>query len=367
MGLFPDVPLVHLHSVTVTTTHLRVLAALTVWSACQHSAPPGTETVSTPPAGAPSDAAAPSPHDVGALAPSLTLTKLDGGTINLADLYGTKPVYLKFWATWCIPCREQMPKFKRIYDAVGDKITVIAVNDGFNDDEAAVRAFRDEWGLHMPIVVDDGRLAAALDLSVTVQHVVIGNDARIVYRDAEDGDALDEALRKVMETSSPGGHAVGRTPPAVPKAFRTGDVVDLHTTSIDGAPISLGRTRDGRPRAVMFFSTWSESYLVTHFPQRAEACRRVREDVEKLAAAGDVEWLGIAGGPWQTPEDVTEYKTTMKTKLPLALDADGSLFRAFGVHQIPTVALLDRDGRLVRLVGPEDRDLAGAVHALTAH
>jgi hypothetical protein len=61
---------------------------------------------------------------------------------------------------------------------------------------------------------------------------------------------------------------------------------------------------------------------------------------------------------------VVEYRTKTNTRLPLALDPDGSLFRTFGVHQIPTVALLDREGRLVRIVGPDDLDLAAAVHAL---
>jgi peroxiredoxin len=360
--------------VTVTSKlwpHVRVLAALALWcSACQRTgAPPRETAASTQAAGARDDAAhtpaAPSPHDVGALAPVLTLKTLDGATIDLASLYGTKPVYLKFWATWCIPCREQMPKFKRIYDAIGDRVHVIAVNDGFNDEAAAVRAFRDQHGLRMPIVVDDGRLAAALDLQVTVQHVVIGRDARIVYRDDKDGDELDEALQKVIATPELGGATVGRRPAAVRPAFRPGDLVEaVAVKTLDGTPIPLGRTGAGRPRAVLFFSTWSEEYLETHFPERARACRRVREEVEQLAATGEVQWLGIAGGPWQTTDDVVEYRTKTNTRLPLALDADGSLFRTFGVHQVPTVALLDREGRLVRIVGPDDLDLAAAAHAL---
>jgi len=354
--------------------HVWVLAALALWCACQHARPPvatDPEAASTPQAAAPPTASEPKPagpHDVGALAPALTLKTLDGETIDLARLYGTKPVYLKFWATWCLPCREQMPKFKRIFDQVGDKMWVIAVNTGFNDEDAAVRAFRDQFGLRMPIVVDDGRLAAALDLQVTVQHVVIGRDARIVYRDHKDGDELDAALQKVMAEPGPNARTAGRAPAAIRPAVRTGEVVQgIATTTIDGAPLSIGRVRDGKPRAVMFFSTWSEEYLETHFPQRAAACRRVREQVERLAAAGDVDWLGVAGGPWQERDDVVEYRTKTHTRFPLALDADGSVFRAFGVRQIPSVALLDRDGKLVRIVGPEDRDLADAVHALATH
>ena len=45
--------------------------------------------------------------------PAATLTSIDGERIELARYYGKQPVYLKFWATWCVPCREQMPAFEK--------------------------------------------------------------------------------------------------------------------------------------------------------------------------------------------------------------------------------------------------------------
>jgi quercetin dioxygenase-like cupin family protein len=71
--------------------------------------------------------------------PDLVLKTIDGKTIDLAKLCGRKPVYLKFWATWCVPCREQMPGFEHDYETLGDRIAFIAVNAGFNDTESAVR------------------------------------------------------------------------------------------------------------------------------------------------------------------------------------------------------------------------------------
>jgi thiol-disulfide isomerase/thioredoxin len=294
----------------------------------------------------------------------MILHTIDGETIDLAKLYGTKPVYLKFWATWCVPCREQMPGFKRIYDAVGDRMHVIAVNDGLNDEEPVVRAFREQNGLRMPLVIDDGKLAAALELQVTVQHVVIGRDARLVYVDWEDGPKLDAALQKVLSEPAPSAVATGR-PVAVRPAFRRGDLVQgLQATGIDGAAVPVGPSHDGRPRALVLFSTWCESYLKTSRPQTSQACRRVREEVDRLVANGDVEWLGIAGGAWQSLEDLAEYKAKTSTKLPLALDVDGTVFTAFGLREYPMIALLDAGGRLVRVLGPDDRGLADAVRAL---
>src|SRR5580704_4985496 len=71
---------------------------------------------------------------VGKPAPALTLKSIDGKSINLSELYGKRPVYLKLWATYCIPCRVQMPGLKKIFAAYGDQMTIIAVNAGIGDD-----------------------------------------------------------------------------------------------------------------------------------------------------------------------------------------------------------------------------------------
>ena len=91
----------------------------------------------------------------------------------------------------------------------------------------------------------------------------------------------------------------------------------------------------------------------------------MREAVDEIAAREDVAWLGIASNLWTSADDVAEYKAKTGTRIPLAFDADGTLVRAFGVHQMPTVVLLDRHGRVARVVGPDDPDLAGAVRAVT--
>jgi peroxiredoxin len=301
---------------------------------------------------------------IGTPGPALTLKTIDGETIDLAKLYGDKPVYLKFWATWCIPCRAQMPGFERTYEALGDRMHVIAVDAGLDDDEAAVRKLRAQFGLKMPVVVDDGTLAAALDLTVTPQHILIGRDAKIAYVGHVDGEPLDQAIQKVLAAPALGAPVAGQ-PVATRPAFRPGDTVTgLEATTIDGAHVQIGAGR--RPSAVILFSSWCESYpgIKDNQPKTLEDCRRVREQLASLTTRTDLDWIGIVRNLWTDAADVTEYKTTSKITYPLVFDADGALFRAFGVRQAPTIALLDRDGRLVRLVGPDDHDLADAVRKL---
>jgi thiol-disulfide isomerase/thioredoxin len=66
---------------------------------------------------------------IGKPAPALTLKSIDGKSINLSDLYGKRPVYLKLWATYCIPCRVQMPGLRNIFTSYGNEMAVIAVKE----------------------------------------------------------------------------------------------------------------------------------------------------------------------------------------------------------------------------------------------
>src|ERR1700719_52351 len=149
---------------------------------------------------------------IGKPAPRLVVTTIDGDTIDLGRLYGKQAVYLKFWATWCVPCREQMPHFERTYETAGTDLAVIAVNTGFNDPIADVREYRRKMGLTMPIVVDDGRFAAALHLRVTPQHIVIGRDGPIQYVGHLADARLDAALRAARTSAAPAG--AGENAPA---------------------------------------------------------------------------------------------------------------------------------------------------------
>jgi peroxiredoxin len=300
---------------------------------------------------------------VGTPAPALTVTTLDGQTIDLATLYGTKPVYLKFWATWCVPCREQMPRFERLFETLGDRVAVIAVDAGLDDDPAAVRAFREARGLRMPIVVDDGRLAAALDLQVTPQHVVIDREARVAFVGHRDGAKLDRALDRAI--AEPASTALAPRRPALRPALHPGDIAtDLIVHADDGRTTPLGATPERRAHAVVLFATWCEDYLAERQPTSSRTCKRVREEVDALRAERhDIDWVGVANGLWTSPADITEYRTKTRTQLPIALDTDGALFRAFDVHALGTVVLIDGDGKVVRIIRPGD-DLRGGLAAL---
>jgi thiol-disulfide isomerase/thioredoxin len=288
--------------------------------------------------------------------PAAVLQTIDGQRIDLASLYGKKPVYLKFWATWCTPCREQMPAFEKSYQQYGDKLAVVAVNAGFSDSEAEVKSYRSQHGLHMPIAIDDGSLAAKLNLRVTPQHIVIGRDGRIQHIGHLHDKELEMALQRAVAEAAVA-RPVALAPPPVQAAAAVLKAGDL----AQGLPLPAAT---GKPRALMFFSPWCESYLRESRPATAQACRRVREEAETLAAGTGVEWIAVASPVWSSDKELAEFARSKKSRMTLRLDKDGSLFTAFGVRQIPSIVLLDRQGRVARVMGPEERGLAQAVQAL---
>ena len=98
--------------------------------------------------------------DVGRAAPDFLLQTPDGGQLRLSDLRG-HPVLVNFWASWCTPCREEMPDIVRAYAAHGGAgLKIVAVDLQENADQ--VRSFAGEFGMTFPIAIDrTGAVASA--------------------------------------------------------------------------------------------------------------------------------------------------------------------------------------------------------------
>jgi len=92
------------------------------------------------------------PFEINQPAPELTLYNLDGKEVSLSDFRG-KVVLLNNWATWCPPCREEMPEFKIYYDKYKDQgFQIVAIEAG--DPEDDVRNFVEREGLDFVVLLD---------------------------------------------------------------------------------------------------------------------------------------------------------------------------------------------------------------------
>jgi cytochrome c biogenesis protein CcmG/thiol:disulfide interchange protein DsbE len=110
-------------------------------------------------------------------APDFELELLDGGTVTSDDLKG-EPVVLNFWASWCIPCREEMPAFERMWRRYEDDgIRIVGVN--IQDSREGAEGFLDEVPVSYPIALDpSGDLADSLGVRGLPQTFFIDEDFR---------------------------------------------------------------------------------------------------------------------------------------------------------------------------------------------
>ncbi len=89
---------------------------------------------------------------VGELAPDFTLVDLEGNQVSLSDFRG-ETVFINFWATWCPPCRAEMPEIEAIYQEYTDKDVVVIGVDLWESDDV-VRQYIQEGGYSWTFVTD---------------------------------------------------------------------------------------------------------------------------------------------------------------------------------------------------------------------
>lgn len=134
----------------------------------------------------------------GDMAPDFELVNLDGETVRLSD-YAGRPVILNFWATWCAPCRVEMPELQRAHDAFGDEGPVMLT---INQEESAAQVgdFFNEIGLSLPALLDPkGKVGLAYGAFFLPTTVIVGPDGTVVavHRGMISRDMLDQYLGKI--------------------------------------------------------------------------------------------------------------------------------------------------------------------------
>jgi len=101
----------------------------------------------------PQDTAQPQTHRTAA--PDFTVYDADGNAVMLSDNKG-KPVVVNFWASWCTPCKQEMPEFEEMYKKYGEKVVFMMVNltDGVQESKETAGSFIAQSGYTFPVYFD---------------------------------------------------------------------------------------------------------------------------------------------------------------------------------------------------------------------
>ena len=144
--------------------------------------------------------------EVGLPAPAYAAINLAGDSVSLARLRG-RPVLLNIWATWCAPCRDEIPYLERLHTEHGGAgLEVIGVSTDARGEEERIAAFAKEMGMTYPIWLDPAQRVNTVFLALGVpSSYLIGRDGILLWRhlgvlretNTEFKAALAEALRSL--------------------------------------------------------------------------------------------------------------------------------------------------------------------------
>ena len=135
-------------------------------------------------------------------APDFTLRSVAGANLRLAEQRG-QVVMVNFWATWCGPCRQEMPHLSRLYDKYKSSgFTLLGVN--IDDDPRAAAALAAKLGVHFPVLLDtDKRVSKVYDMSAMPATLLIDRDGRVrhIHRGYRDGveQTYEEQVRSLLK------------------------------------------------------------------------------------------------------------------------------------------------------------------------
>lgn len=95
-------------------------------------------------------------------APDFTVLDKDGNTVRLSEKFG-KPIVINFWATWCPPCKQELPDFDKLCKEYGDRVVFMMVNltDGYRDTVDGTKRFVSGKGYTFPVYFDTKDNAAS--------------------------------------------------------------------------------------------------------------------------------------------------------------------------------------------------------------
>ena len=140
------------------------------------------------------------PVSIGSQAPAFRVKELGATTYRTLDDYKGKVVLLNVWATWCPPCRAEMPSIEQLYQQYGSRglnVVAVSVDDAVSED--SIRAFARDLGLTFPILHDPtGKIEEVYQTTGYPETFVIGRDGVIRKKWIGAADWNDQGNRALI-------------------------------------------------------------------------------------------------------------------------------------------------------------------------
>lgn len=271
-----------------------------------------------------------------------------GESITLSDYKGKKPVYLKFWASWCGPCMREMPHFQNAHETFGSSIQFISINLGINDSLDDLNRVVKKFDLTMPTTIDDdGRLAQTFKFVGTPYHLLFDKNMNLVHRGHKANETLDNKLALVSTDK---------------------DIEHLsNSVFLENEKELVVTGENDRPTGLFFTATWCDWYLKDTKPLVAENCVTSQIEFNKIVTKHPkVNWVLVVSSLWTGESDLTDYHKKFETPISGAIDKSNKTFVKFGVKDFPTLILINNGAEIYRTSQlPENKQLIEHIKQLS--
>ena len=133
--------------------------------------------------------------EVGYSVPDFKLSSLDGKATSLIDFRG-HPLILNFWASWCDPCREEMPLLQQVYEDLGDRIFVVGIN--YAESSSQVLSFTHTIEVTFPILLDSkGEVTERYQIAGFLTTFFVSSEGKLVAYHL--GELTSDALSSYLQ------------------------------------------------------------------------------------------------------------------------------------------------------------------------
>jgi len=260
---------------------------------------------------------------------NISVTNLDGSTTTLDSYRDEKPLYLKFWATWCQPCIEQMPHLQSTYEKYGKKIRIIAVNIDVNDSLQEIQNTKKKFNLSVPMAIDKtGDLSHAFNLIGTPYHILISKEGNIVFKGHEASEKLNNTIAKLTKPINP-------------------NLAELVVSKPEKEQFLIDTNKGNT--ALFFTATWCDEYFKDSRPKMSNNCIAAQNEVNSLSErAKEFKWTGVISRLWTGDKELKKYKEKYNIKYPLAIDVNDQEYRKYKVKEFPTVIVFKNGKEVFR-------------------
>lgn len=286
----------------------------------------------------------------GKAAPAFTLKTVDGKTVSLADYKG-KAVLINFWATWCGPCKVEMPwliDLQKKYEAQGFTVLGISEDDGSPKD---VADFASKIGVNYPILIASDAVSRAyggIDYLPTSYY--IGRDGNVV---TEIGgliskQEIESNIQKIL-TPPDASPAVAAGNGGKPNATVSGagsaeDMPDLRGHTAPGFSL---KTPDGKPLALADYK--GKAVLLNFWGTWCAPCKLELPwlmELQKKYASQGFTVVGVAEDE-DSAKDVQNFAARMHVDYPLAMSDDAINHAYRCCDYVPTSYYIGRNGKVM--------------------